>query len=135
MKSLCEVRILRLRGGGGQGSNLICGEELEAPGYHLYTGLTLNTHTDTVKYSLYTSQTVWTPRNNLLYLGCPRNEKKNVSVRTETNRNKICFAFVSVCFVKPKQIFFGLFRCFESILKQSKQTELFRNEPKQSRIF
>ena len=61
--------------------------------------------------------------------------KKNVSVRTETNRNKICFAFVSVCFVKPKQIFFGLFRCFEPISKQPKQTELFRNEPKQSGIF
>ncbi len=46
MKSLCEVRILRVvGGGGGQGSNLICGGELEAPGYHLYTGLTLNTHT------------------------------------------------------------------------------------------
>ncbi len=61
--------------------------------------------------------------------------KKNVSVRTETNRNKICFAFVSVCFVKPKQFFFGLFRCFEPISKQPKQTELFRNEPKQSGIF
>jgi hypothetical protein len=38
-----------------------------------------------------------------LQLGCPRDEKK--SVRTETNRNKICFAFVSVCFVKPKKNF------------------------------
>jgi hypothetical protein len=69
------------------------------------------------------------------YLGCPRNEKKNFSVRTETNRNKICFAFVSVCFVKPKIFFFGLFRCFEPISKQPKQTELFRNEPKQPGIF
>ncbi len=42
---------------------------------------------------------------------------------------------VSVCFVKPKKIFFGLFRCFEPISKQPKQTELFRNEPKQSGIF
>jgi hypothetical protein len=68
-------------------------------------------------------------------LGCPRNEKKIFSVRTETNRNKICFAFVSVCFVKPKNIFFGLFRYFEPISKQPKQTDLFRNEPKQSGIF
>jgi hypothetical protein len=38
-------------------------------------------------------------------LGCPRNEKKNFG----SNRNKICFAFVSVCFVKPKKKFFGCF--------------------------
>ncbi len=69
------------------------------------------------------------------YLGCPRNEKKKISVRTETNRNKICFAFVSVCFMKPKKKIFGLFRCFEPISKQPKQTELFRNEPKQSGMF
>ncbi len=68
-------------------------------------------------------------------VGCPRNEKKKFSVRTETNRNKICFAFVSVCFVKPKKHFFGLFRCFEPISKQPKQTKLFRNEPKQSGSF
>jgi hypothetical protein len=61
------------------------------------------------------------------YLGCPRNEKK--SVRTETNRNKICFCCVLVCFVKPNTNNFGLFRCFEPISKQqtnrtvSKQTE------------
>ncbi len=70
-----------------------------------------------------------------LRLGCPRNEKNKFSVRTETNRNKICFAFVSVCFVKPNKFFFGLFRFFEPISKQPKQTELFRNEPKQSGIF
>jgi hypothetical protein len=70
-----------------------------------------------------------------LCIECPRNEKKNISVRTETNRNKICFPFVSVCFVKPKKAIFGLFRCFEPISKQPKQTELFRNEPKQSGIF
>ncbi len=75
-------------------------------------------------------------RHRIYYaVGCPRNEKKNVSVRTETNRNKICFAFVSVCFVKPKQIFFGLFRCFEPISKLPKQTERFRNKPKQSGSF
>jgi hypothetical protein len=63
-------------------------------------------------------------------LGCPRNEKK-ISVRTEKNRNMICFAFVSVCFVKPQKIVFGLFWCFEPISKQPKQAELFRIEPKQ----
>jgi hypothetical protein len=36
-------------------------------------------------------------------LGCPRNKQTKILVRTETNRNKICFGFVSVCFVKPKQ--------------------------------
>ncbi len=71
----------------------------------------------------------------LFCLGCPRYEKENFSVRTETNRNKICFAFVSVCFMKPKTKFFGLFRCFEPLSKQPKQTELFRNELKQSGIF
>ena len=37
--------------------------------------------------------------------------------------------------MKPKKIFSGLFRCFEPLSKQPKQTELFRNEPKQSGIF
>jgi hypothetical protein len=75
--------------------------------------------------------------NSLLILpqsavGCPRNEKKIFSVRTETNRNKICFGCVSVCFVKPKTKIFGLFRCFEPISKQPKQTELFRIKPKKT---
>ncbi len=65
-------------------------------------------------------------------LGCPRNKQKYISVRTETNRKKICFTFVSVCFVKPKTKNFGLFRCFEPKSKQPKQTELFRNKPKQT---
>jgi hypothetical protein len=72
---------------------------------------------------------------DLSHVGCPRNEKKKFSVQTETNRNKIFFAFVSVCFVKPKKHFFGLFRCFEPISKQPKQTKLFRNKPKQSGSF
>ncbi len=37
------------------------------------------------------------------------------SVRTEINRNKICFAIVFVCFVRPKRKNFGLFRCLEPI--------------------
>jgi hypothetical protein len=40
-----------------------------------------------------------------------------------SNWNKICFG----CFVKPKTKDFGLFRCFEPILKQ---TETNRNNPK-----
>ncbi len=38
-------------------------------------------------------------------------KKKNqkISVLMETNRNKICFGCVSVCFVKPKTKKFGLF--------------------------
>jgi hypothetical protein len=34
--------------------------------------------------------------------------------------------------VKPKRKNFGLFRCFEPISKQPKQTDLFRNKPKQT---
>ena len=37
--------------------------------------------------------------------------------------------------MKPKKFLFRLFRCFEPISKQPKQTELFQNEPKQSGIF
>jgi hypothetical protein len=58
------------------------------------------------------------------------------SVRAETNRNSICFGCFSVCFAKPKNIFFsvclGLFRCFELVTKQPKQTEFSRNKPKKS---
>jgi hypothetical protein len=43
------------------------------------------------------------------------------SVPTETNRNSICFACFSVCFAKPKNIFFGLFR-FVSVFRTSIET-------------
>ncbi len=59
----------------------------------------------------------------------------NSQFRTETNRNNICFGCGSVCCVKPKTKIFGLFRCFEPISKQSKQTELFQIKPKQPKIF
>ncbi len=49
------------------------------------------------------------------------------SVQTETNRNSICFGCFSVCFAKPKIIFFGLFRCFGLVSKQPKQTEFKQN--------
>jgi hypothetical protein len=35
--------------------------------------------------------------------------------------------------VKPKKKNFGLFRCFEPTSKQPKQTDLFRNKPKQTK--
>jgi hypothetical protein len=54
------------------------------------------------------------------------------SVRTETNQNSICFGCFSVCFAKPKNIFFSLFRCFGSVLKQPEETEFSRNKPKNS---
>jgi hypothetical protein len=51
-------------------------------------------------------------------------------VRTETNRDSICSGASSVCFTKPITIFFGLFRHFGPVLKQQKQTDMFRNKPK-----
>jgi hypothetical protein len=44
---------------------------------------------------------------------CPRNEKKNFSDQTETNRNKLkqdLFCLCSVCFMKPNTKNFSLFR-------------------------
>jgi hypothetical protein len=70
-------------------------------------------------------------------LGCPRNKQNKFSVRTETNRNSTCFGSFSVCFAKPINYFFGLFRfvrCFGSILKQPKQTDRFRNKPKKEKM-
>jgi hypothetical protein len=54
------------------------------------------------------------------------------SFRTEKNRNSICLGCFSVCFAKPNNIFFGLFRCFGPISKQLKQTEFSRNKQKKS---
>ncbi len=51
------------------------------------------------------------------------------------NRNKPklnLFRLFSVCFAKPKNIFFGLFRCFGPVSKQPKQTEFSQNKPKKS---
>ncbi len=44
-----------------------------------------------------------------------------VTVRTETNRNSICFGCFSVCFAKQKNIFFGLFR-FVSVFRTGNET-------------
>ncbi len=58
------------------------------------------------------------------------------SVRTETNRNKICFGYVSVCSAKPKTTKFGLLRfvsVFQPTLKKPKKQNCFKtnwNNPK-----
>jgi hypothetical protein len=67
----------------------------------------------------------------VLQVGCPRNKQKLISVRTETNQNKICFVFVGL-FRETKNKNFGLFRCFEPISKQPKQIDLFCNKPKET---
>ncbi len=55
----------------------------------------------------------------------PRNRKFFFLVRTEKNRNSICFSCFSVCFfANLKKKNFGLFRCFGPVSKQRKQTEL-----------
>ncbi len=56
-----------------------------------------------------------------------RVSSKETKIIFGSNRNipkqdlfRVCFGFVSVCFVKPKTKNFGLFRCFEPISKQLK---------------
>jgi hypothetical protein len=62
-------------------------------------------------------------RTNLLRarVGCPRNKQTKFSVRTETNRNSTCFGLFSVCFAKPINYFFGLFR-FVSVFRIHNET-------------
>ncbi len=64
-------------------------------------------------------------------VGRPRNKQKNFRSEPKQTETRFLFGCVSVCFLKPKTKSFGLFRCFEPISKQPKQTELFRNKPKQ----
>ncbi len=68
-------------------------------------------------------------------LGCPRNEKKRFSVRTETNRNKICFAFVSVGFVKPKIFFFRFVSVFRTFIETTKTNRTVSNRTETIRNF
>jgi hypothetical protein len=76
--------------------------------------------------------------SRMLRLGCPRKKKKKKnSVRTKTNRIKICFGCVSICSLKPKTNNFSLFWfvlvCFGvSNLYRNKQNcfESNRNNPK-----
>jgi hypothetical protein len=44
-------------------------------------------------------------RKRKWWLECPRNNQIFFSVRTETNRNTICFSCFLVCFAKPKKFF------------------------------
>ena len=85
------------------------------------------------------------PRHLVSYLVYGRVSSKQTKINFGSNRNKpkqdmfrVCFGlfretknkkfrFVSVCF--------DLFRCFEPISKQRKQTNLFRNKLKQPKIF
>jgi hypothetical protein len=60
--------------------------------------------------------------------------------QTETQSVSVVFRFVSqnqktlfsVCFAKPKNFVFGLFRCFGPVSKQPKQTAFSRDKPKQT---
>ncbi len=62
-------------------------------------------------------------------VGCPRNkQKKNFG----SKRNKICFGFVSVCFVKPKTKNFGLFRFVSVFRTYIETTETNRTVSKQT---
>jgi hypothetical protein len=60
-------------------------------------------------------------KNQRPQLGCPRNNQIFFSVRTETNWNSICFGCFSICFTKPKNIFFGLFQ-FISVFRTGNET-------------
>ncbi len=72
---------------------------------------------------IYTWSTTVSVPSSEKKLGPPRVSSKQTKINFGLNRNK------------PKQdlfrVFFGLFRCFEPISKQPKQTEMFRNKPKQ----
>jgi hypothetical protein len=52
--------------------------------------------------------------------------------QTETQSVSVLFQFVSRNQKTIFSVYFGLFRCFGSVSKQPKQTELCRNKPKQT---
>ncbi len=72
------------------------------------------------------------PRDQVVQVGCPRNKQKKIRFEPKQTETKSVPVFVSVCFVKPKTKNVGLFWGFEPISKQSKQSELLRNKPKQT---
>ncbi len=101
----------------------------------------LNVFTNTVLYNVSKPHSgkdvlvsISSSRTPLIYhteshLECPR----KFSVRTETNRNKICCGCVSVCFVKPKTKNFGMFWCLDLYWNNWKKQNCFetnRNNPK-----
>ncbi len=60
-------------------------------------------------------------------------QTKKIPVRTETNRNKICFCWVSVCFVKPKtenSVCFGVSNLYRNNWNKQNCFETNRNNPK-----
>jgi hypothetical protein len=64
-----------------------------------------------------------------------RVSSKQTKINFGSNRNKPKQDLFRVCFGlfrETKKKNFGLFRCFEPILKQRKQTDLFRSKPKQT---
>jgi hypothetical protein len=64
-----------------------------------------------------------------------RVSSKQTKINFGSNRNKPKQDLFRVCFClfrETKNNKFWLFRCFEPISKQPKQTELFRNKPNQS---
>ncbi len=64
----------------------------------------------------------------------PRVSSKQTKMNFGSNRNKPKQDLFRVCFdlFRETKKKFGLFRCFEPKSKQPKQTELFRNKPKQT---
>ncbi len=68
-----------------------------------------------------------------LYLGCPLNKQKFGSNQNKPKQDLFWLCFRLFRETKNKKI--GLFRCFEPMSKQPKQTELFQNNPKQPKIF
>ncbi len=95
----------------------------------LYTGDLIN-FVDLTPYFTY-GCTHWLRPCNSLRVSS--NKQTKILVRTETNRSKISFGGVSVCFMKQKTKNFGLFRCFKPISKQLNKQNCFetnRNNPK-----
>ncbi len=84
------------------------------------------------------SYTLWAKPHPASYTRVSSKWKKKISVQTETNRNKICFAFVSVRFVKPKIFFsvcYGVSNLYRNNRNKQNCFETNRNKPKQSEIF
>jgi hypothetical protein len=84
--------------------------------------------------------TEWRERGYGLLTRVSSKRTKQISGRTETNRNKICFGCVSVCFVNQKQKirFVSVFRTYiettETNKTVSKQTEITQNFRKYTKI-
>ncbi len=61
-------------------------------------------------------------------------KQSNIFFGSNRNKPKLnLFRLFSVCFAKPKNLFFGLFRCYGLVSKQPKQTEFSRKQTKTNR--